>query len=129
MSQRHPLPTVSGNESTSDQPPQVWFDVLFFAFGELGLSSEEFWDLSWYGDDGWDYKVWCYRIQLARKQEPMRDLQAQLHNMLADKNARLRPHEIMWLITDRFAGISSPTQEIAKQKANRARMKAAGLLK
>jgi hypothetical protein len=99
--------------------------VLFFAFAELGMSAEEFWDLTW---DEWEYKVWHYRLQLARKQEPFRDLQAQLHNMLAEKNERVKPHEIMWLLTDRFANHETKQIKLPEQQAHWASMKAAGML-
>jgi len=89
----------------------------------MGISQEEFYDLTW---DVWEYKVWHYRIQLARRQEPFRDLQAQLHNMLAEKNEKLPPHEIMWLLTDRFAAHPNPQAELGASKALWERLKAQG---
>jgi hypothetical protein len=103
----------------------VWFDVLFFACYEMGTLLEEFWELDWVE---YERRVWHYRIQLARKQEPFRDLQAQLHNMLAESNEKLQPQEIMWLLTDRFAPRSTKQTSLADGKATWDRMQAAGLL-
>jgi hypothetical protein len=103
----------------------VWYDVLFFACYEMGISPADFWELEW---DEYERRVWFYRLKLARKQEPFRDLQAQLHNMLAEKSDRVKPHELMWLLTDRFAGRPTKQAALTEQQAHWARMKAAGLL-
>lgn len=71
--------------------------MLEDALGDIGLSADEFWDMTW---DEYDYAVLAHRNRIARAWEPTRELYALIYNMFADKADKRTAQELIPLFTD-----------------------------
>lgn len=77
----------------------------------------------------YEWKVWQFRLQLARQREPFRDVQTQMANLMrGEGDEPVHPHQLFPLQTDRFNdALRQPKTQIEDLDTATERMKAKGL--